>query len=93
MHSCSLLGAVACASLLGTMTHAGVVVTPSQLLWNQRVTNGGEIVGTESFNSYVGYYADTVTGVVGDVTGRPRQARRACRRAADSCAPVMHSPH
>lgn len=68
MHSCSLLGAVACASLLGTMAHAGVVVTPSQLLWNQRVTNGGEIVGTESFNSYVGYYADTVTGVVGDVT-------------------------
>jgi hypothetical protein len=68
MHSCSLLGAVACASLLGTMAHAGVVVTPSQLLWNQRVTSGGEIVGTESFNSYVGYYADTVTGVVGDVT-------------------------
>ncbi len=68
MHSCSLLGAVACASLLGTMAHAGVVVTPSQLLWNQRVTSGGQSVGTETFNSYVGYYADTVTGVVGDVT-------------------------
>ena len=68
MHSCSLLGAVACASLLGTMAHAGVVVTPSQLLWNQRVTSGGQSVGVETFNSYVGYYADMITGVVGDVT-------------------------
>ena len=68
MHSCSLLGAVACASLLGTMAHAGVVVTPSQLLWNHRVTSGGQSVGTETFNSYVGYNASGVTGDVGDVT-------------------------
>ena len=68
MHSCSLLGAVACASLLGNMAHAGVVVTPSQLLWNQRVTSGGQSVGVETFNSYVGYNASGVTGDVGDVT-------------------------
>ena len=68
MHSCSLLGAVACASLLGTMAHAGVVVTPSQLLWNHRVTSGGQSVGTETFNSYMGYNASGVTGDVGDVT-------------------------
>ena len=69
MHSSSLLGAVACSALaLGTLAHAGVVVTPSQTLWNQRVVNGGKSVGTETFDTLSGYYPTTASGVVGDVT-------------------------
>ena len=48
--------------------HATVVVTNSQALWNWRVTNGGQIVGSETFNSYGGFYSGIVSDVLGNVT-------------------------
>ena len=62
--STSAVAAVAlCAS-----AHAAVIVTNSQTLWNWRVTNGGQVVGTESFNDFAnGAYYAPVSDTLGNV--------------------------
>jgi hypothetical protein len=62
--STSAVAAVAlCAS-----AHASVIVTNSQTLWNWRVTNGGQVVGTESFNDFAnGAYYAPVSDTLGNV--------------------------
>jgi hypothetical protein len=52
--------------MLASAAVAGVTVTSSQMLWNLRVINGGETVGTETFNSYSGPIADPITGTLGN---------------------------
>lgn len=54
---------VLCAS-----AHASVIVTNSQALWNWRVTNGGQVVGTENFNDFAnGFYYGPVSDTLGNV--------------------------
>ena len=55
------------ASFLCGVAMGGVTVTNSQSLWNWRVTNGGQVVGTESFNSFAGFYT-TVSSNLGGTT-------------------------
>jgi hypothetical protein len=52
--------------MLASAAAAGVTVTSSQTLWNLRVINGGETVGTETFNTYSGYDAGPITGTLGN---------------------------
>lgn len=59
--------AVAVVALCAS-AHASVVVTSNQTLWNWRVTNGGQVVGTETFNGYSGFYSGMVSDVMGNVT-------------------------
>ena len=59
-------GALVGVSMLASAAVAGVTVTSSQMLWNLRVINGGETVGTETFNSYSGPIADPITGTLGN---------------------------
>ncbi|MEY4826685.1 MAG: hypothetical protein RLZZ288_236 [Planctomycetota bacterium] len=62
--ACSALVGV---SMLASAAVAGVTVTSSQTLWNLRVINGGETVGTETFNSYPdGYIAGPISGTLGN---------------------------
>lgn len=53
-------------SMLASTALAGVTVTSSQTLWNLRVINGGETVGTETFNTYSGFNAGPITGTLGN---------------------------
>lgn len=64
MTSRSLSSGAVAASLLCSFAFGGVTVTNSQSLWNWRVTNGGQVVGTESFNSFAGFYT-TVSSTLG----------------------------
>jgi hypothetical protein len=48
---------------------ASVIVTNSQALWNWRVVNGGQVVGTENFNDVPdGFYSGAITDTLGNVT-------------------------
>ena len=60
------IGALAGTAVLATAASAGVTVTTSQVLWNFRVANGGQSVGTETFNSYSGFDANPITGTLGN---------------------------
>jgi hypothetical protein len=66
MSSRLLASAVTVVALSGS-AHASVITTNSQALWNWRVTNGGQVVGTESFNDLSGYYDAPVTDTLGNV--------------------------
>lgn len=67
MTSRTACGAVVGVSMLASAATAGVTVTNSQALWNYRVTNGGQTVGTETFNSYPdGYIAGPISGTLGN---------------------------
>jgi hypothetical protein len=61
--------AVAVVALCGS-AHASVIVTNNQALWNWRVTNGGQVVGTENFNDLADGLipSATISDVVGNVT-------------------------
>jgi hypothetical protein len=53
---------------LCTSASASVIVTNSQALWNLRVTNGGQVVGTENFNDFAdGFYGSPVSDTLGNV--------------------------
>ena len=67
MTSRYLSSAAVGASLLCGVAMGGVTVTNNQSLWNWRVTNGGQVVGTESFNSFAGFYT-TVSSTLGGTT-------------------------
>jgi hypothetical protein len=56
------------AVAMSASAHASVIVTNSQALWNWRVTNGGQVVGTESFNDFAnGAYDSPVSDTLGNV--------------------------
>ena len=60
-------GALVGVSMLASAAVAGVTVTSSQMLWNLRVINGGQTVGTETFNSYPdGYIDGSISGTLGN---------------------------
>lgn len=59
-------GALVGVGMLASAAVAGVTVTSSQTLWNVRVINGGETVGTETFNTYSGFNAGAITGTLGN---------------------------
>ena len=63
----SVSSAAVGASLLCSVAFGGVTVTNSQTLWNWRVTSGGDVVGTESFNSFAGLYT-TVSSTLGSTS-------------------------
>lgn len=45
-----------------------MIATNSQALWNWRVTNGGQVVGTENFNDFAnGFYSAPVSDTLGNV--------------------------
>jgi hypothetical protein len=62
-----IASAVAAVALCAA-AHASVIVTNSQALWNLRVTNGGQVVGTENFNDFAnGFYSSPVSDTLGNV--------------------------
>jgi hypothetical protein len=56
------------ASVVVGYANAGMTVTNSQALWNYRVTSGGQVVGTESFDTLSGNYPTGVSGSVGGIS-------------------------
>ena len=62
-----LASAVTVVALSGS-AHASVIVTNSQALWNWRVVNGGQVVGTENFNDLTdGLFFNPISDTVGNV--------------------------
>ena len=68
MSSRLLASAVTVVALSGS-AHASVITTNNQALWNWRVANGGQVVGTENFNDLAdGFYPGVITDTLGNVT-------------------------
>ena len=66
--STRLLGSAVAVVALCASAHASVIVTNNQALWNWRVTNGGQVVGTENFNDLAnGFYSSPVSDTLGNV--------------------------
>jgi hypothetical protein len=66
--SSRFLGSAVAVVAMCASAHAAVIVTNSQALWNWRVTNGGQVVGTESFNDFAnGAYDSPVSDTLGNV--------------------------
>lgn len=67
--SSRFLGSAVAVVALCAPASASVIVTNSQALWNLRVTNGGQVVGTETFNDFAdGFYSGMITDTLGNVT-------------------------
>lgn len=67
--SSRFIGSAVAVVALCASAHASVIVTNSQALWNWRVTNGGQVVGTENFNDVAdGFYSGAITDTLGNVT-------------------------
>ena len=67
--STRLLGSAVAVVALCASAHASVIVTNNQALWNWRVVNGGQVVGTENFNDVAdGFYSGAITDTLGNVT-------------------------
>jgi len=65
--SSRFLGSAVAVVAMCASVHASVIVTSSQTLWNLRVINGGQTVGTETFNSYPdGYIDGPISGTLGN---------------------------
>ena len=66
--SSRFLGSAVAVVALCASASASVIVTNSQALWNLRVTNGGQVVGTENFNDFAnGFYGSPVSDTLGNV--------------------------
>jgi hypothetical protein len=66
--SSRFVGSAVAVVALCASAQASVIVTNSQSLWNWRVTNGGQVVGTESFNDFAnGFYSAPVSDTLGNV--------------------------
>jgi hypothetical protein len=62
-------GSATAVVALCASAHASVITTNNQALWNWRVTNGGQVVGTENFNDVAdGFYSGAITDTLGNVT-------------------------
>ena len=67
--SSRFVGSAVAVVALCASASASVIVTNSQALWNLRVTNGGQVVGTETFNDLAdGFYSGMITDTLGNVT-------------------------
>ena len=66
--SSRVIGSAVAMVALCASAQASVIVTNSQALWNWRVTNGGQVVGTENFNDLAnGFYSSPVSDTLGNV--------------------------
>lgn len=66
--SSRFIGSAVAMVALCASAHASVIVTNNQALWNWRVTNGGQVVGTENFNDFAnGFYSSPVSDTLGNV--------------------------
>jgi len=66
--SSRFVGSAVAVVVLCASAQASVIVSNSQALWNWRVTNGGQVVGTENFNGFAnGFYSAPVSDTLGNV--------------------------
>ena len=61
------IGACAASAMLASSASAAIATYSQYSLWGQDVVASGSSVGTETFNSYNGYYASPLTGSVGGI--------------------------
>jgi hypothetical protein len=61
------IGACSASAMLASSASAAIATYSQFSLWGQDVVASGSTVGTETFNSYNGYYASPLTGSVGGI--------------------------
>jgi MYXO-CTERM domain-containing protein len=61
------IGACSASAMLSSGASAAIATYSQFSLWGQDVVASGSTVGTETFNSYDGYYASPLTGSVGGI--------------------------
>ena len=61
------IGACSASAMLASGASAAIATYSQFSLWGQDVVASGSSVGTETFNSYNGYYASPLTGSVGGI--------------------------
>ena len=66
-HALLTIGACAASAMLASSASAAIATYSQFSLWSQDVVASGSTVGTETFNSYNGYYANPLTGSVGGI--------------------------
>ena len=66
-HALLTIGACAASAMLASSASAAIGTYSQFSLWGQDVVASGSSVGTETFNSYNGYYASPLTGSVGGI--------------------------
>ena len=66
-HALLTIGACAASAMLASSASAAIATYSQFSLWGQDVVASGSSVGTETFNSYNGYYASPLTGSVGGI--------------------------
>ena len=66
-HALLTIGACAASAMLASVASAAIGTYSQFSLWGQDVVASGSSVGTETFNSYNGYYASPLTGSVGGI--------------------------
>ena len=66
-HALLTIGACAASAMLASGASAAIGTYSQFSLWGQDVVASGSTVGTETFNSYDGYYASPLTGSVGGI--------------------------
>ena len=66
-HALLTIGACSASAMLASGASAAIATYSQFSLWGQDVVASGSSVGTETFNSYNGYYASPLTGSVGGI--------------------------
>ena len=66
-HALLTIGACAASAMLASSASAAIGTYSQFSLWSQDVVASGSTVGTETFNSYNGFYANPLTGSVGGI--------------------------
>ena len=61
------IGACSASAMLASSASAAIATYSQFSLWGQDVVASGSTVGTETFNSYDGYYASPLTGSAGGI--------------------------
>ena len=61
------IGACAASAMLASVASAAIGTYSQFSLWGQDVVASGSSVGTETFNSYNGFYSSPLTGSVGGI--------------------------
>ena len=66
-HALLTIGACAASAMLASSASAAIGTYSQFSLWGQDVVASGSSVGTETFNSYDGFYPSPLTGSVGGI--------------------------
>ena len=66
-HAHLTIGACAASAMLASSASAAIATYSQFSLWGQDVVASGSSVGTETFNSYDGFYPSPLTGSVGGI--------------------------